>query len=227
MNSFEKKFFKNYIPIWQSIKEIIHEHWINILDKLFLFFWLFIFIPVFLYYSSERIQSLLPFWWFEIYLFWIFFKIIYDIFDWYNDVWIITDKWIVDLDRSLFQTNMKTINFENIEWVEVDQSSIVDSLFNKWNLIVHKIWEDSFILNNASNPFYWIDMIEKIRSKMEEENEYEEEDRFEIIMDSLNWVVKEYLWKESIEQKLNKTPEEEKNEIAEKIKLKKWTIDLR
>jgi hypothetical protein len=51
----------------------------------------------------------------EIYLFIIYIKIIYDIFDWYNDVWIITDSGVVDLDWSIFKTKMSTIDFDNIE----------------------------------------------------------------------------------------------------------------
>ncbi len=58
---------------------------------------------------------MIPFFVFEIYLLLIFSKLIYDIFNWYNDVWIITDSGVVDLDWALFSTDMTTVKFENIE----------------------------------------------------------------------------------------------------------------
>ena len=51
----------------------------------------------------------------EILLFLVFLKIIYELFNWYNDVWIITDHAVYDLEWSLLKTNVESIHHENIE----------------------------------------------------------------------------------------------------------------
>ena len=128
MNKFEEKFFKRYVPEWQEIKWVIHEHWIKIVKFLFVWILLFTVIPSFLYYNSEWLQKLIPFYILEIFLISVFIKIIYEIFNWYNDVWIITNSWVVDLDWALFNTDMKTVKYDNIEWIEVEQIWIWDTI---------------------------------------------------------------------------------------------------
>lgn len=234
MNKFQEKFFEKYVPEWQEIKAIIHEHWFRIIDSLTLNLGLLVFIPSFLFYYSATIQENIPFIFFEIYLFIIYLKIIYDIFDWYNDVWIITDKWVIDLDWALFNTNMKTVNYENIEWVEVEQRGIIDTILNKWDVVIHKIWDDEFRIIDAAKPYLAVDIIEE---KSEEfKNPEEEVDKFDLVMDTLAWVVQQYMEN----KKPNKIPcnkwnyikddyyeEDVIQEKIEKLKVKDWTIDLR
>jgi hypothetical protein len=233
MNKFQEKFFEKYIPEWQTIQAIIHEHWFRIIDSLTLNIWLLVFIPSFLFYYSITIQENIPFYYFEIYLFIIYIKIIYDIFDWYNDVWIITDKAVIDLDWALFNTNMKTVNYENIEWVEVEQYWIMDTLLNKWDVVVHKIWDDEFRIIDAAKPYVAVDIIEE---KSKEFGKPEEEiDKFDLVMDTLAWVVKQYMQKKSPCEwpcksnyiKDDYYDEDLIEEKIEKIKNNNWTIDLR
>lgn len=225
MNSFETKFFEKYIPEWQKMKDVIHEHWIKIVSNLFLSLSMAVFIPSIVYFYSERLQSIIPFYAFEIFLIIIFIKIIYDIFDRYNDVWIITDKAIVDLDWALFKTSMKTVNYENIEGLEVDQSGIWDKILRKWNLIVHKIWDDVFLLEDAKIPYKAVDEIERIRNKIVEEEE-ENLDKFDMVMDTLSWVVKDYLWKNGLPKRYE-NPWDYAEDLEKEIEKRKWTIDLR
>lgn len=151
-------------------------------------------------------------------------------FDWYNDVWIITDAWVIDLDWSLLRTNMSTIDFENMEWMEVEQNSIFDKILSKWDLVIHKIWDDWFVLPNCINPYSALNQVEWIKNHIEDLEEHEDDghiDRFDMIMDSLGWVVENYL-------KTNNNPEVkiDPEELAKAEKLKKYqksknSIDLR
>ena len=230
MNKFQTTFFEKYVPEWQEIQAIIHEHWIRIIDNLILNLWLLVFIPTFLFYYSYAIQQAVPFYIFEIYLLLIYIKIIYDIFDWYNDVWLITDKWVIDLQWRLFNTNMKTVDFEHIEWVEIEQNWIWDTILNKWNIIVHKIWEEEFKMINASKPYIAIDEIEEKREEFL--NPEDEVDKFDLVMDTLAWVIKQYMWKnKNINNKQeiqnNQDYEENIENKLDTIKEKEWTIDLR
>ena len=220
MNKFEKNFFKKYIPEGQEMKWTIHEHRLKIINTIFLWLSLWVLIPSFVYYNSIRIQLYISFYFLEIILILSFIKIIYEIFNWYNDVWIITDDWVVDLDWTLFSTDLTTINYENIEWVEVEQHWIIDKILNKWTLIIHKIWDDNFELNNAINPYSALDKIE-VMSK--QKSKLENVDKFDLVMETLWWVMDDYLERKWLKSVLSK--DNEKN--IENIINNEWTIDLR
>ena len=222
MNSFDYNFFKKYVPEWQQMLHIVHQHWVKIIWKLFFWLFLFVLIPVFIYYYSFRIKDLIEFMYLEIYLFIIYIKIIYDIFDWYNDVWIITDSWVVDLDWSIFKTKMSTIAFDNIEWMEVEQDWFIDKLLKKWDLIIHKIWDDSFVLPDCYSPYTALNEVEHIKNQHYEDEE-PETDRFDMVMDTLWWVVENYLKREY------PVDDEDirKKEVINEYKKSKNSIDLR
>lgn len=201
---------------------VIHEHWLKIVDNILILLGLFTLIPSFMYYNSVRFQELVPFYFFEIYLFLIFSKLIYDIFDWYNDVWIITSTGVVDLDWALFSTDMTTVKFEKIEWVEVEQYGIMDTIFNKWDIVIHKIGTWEFRLPDASIPYEALDQIEKISK---EKTAPKKDDKFEMVMEALSWVVENYLDTNWTTKKA-KQKEKTDNYYLKKIQHTEWTIDL-
>jgi len=220
MNKFDQNFFSKYVPEWQELVTIIHIHPVNILRWLLVKIALLVILPALFYYYSISIQTVLPFYVLEIYLFIIYVKIIYDIFNWYNDVWLITNQSIVWVERSFLKVHSDSVNYENIEWVWVEQAWIIDKILSKWDLIVHKIWDESFVLKDAINPYKAIDLIENARN-----NEYEEieNDKFDIIMDALSWVVWNYLETGKEKSKKQELLEEKIKHIEKEI----WTIDLR
>ena len=222
MNKFEISFFEKYIPYGQNIKWIIHVHFMDIISQLFLWLSMWAIIPSFLYYYSDRIKELIPFYYLESLLIIIFIKVIYDIFDWYNDAWIITNNWVVQLEWALFRTDTESVDFDKMEWIEVEQNWIIDKIFQKWTLIIHKFWNDTLILENAINPYLWVNLIEEASNEaLIEANMHN--DKFDVIMDALWWVVENYLDKKmSTSEK-----QEEINKVIDKIEKSKWTIDLR
>jgi len=226
MNSFDKKFFKKYVPEWQEILWIVHEHFLIIIDKILLNLFFGVLMPVFLYLESNLIQEYLQFEFLEGLLFIIFFKTIYDIFNRYNDVWIITNTWVVDLDWALFDTSNVSVKHDNIEWIEVEQKWILDTILWKWDLIIHKIWDDNFLLRDAISPFKAIDEIEKAQAEntwwieIEEDNE---EEKFDKMMNILSEMVDNHMDKKSEYQSQHSQDLKEK---AENLKKKSSTIDL-
>lgn len=218
MNRFEKKFFERYVPQGQEIKGIIHQHWVWIIGTLF--FWLIAgaIIPSFLYIYSLRIQELIPLFYLQGFLIVIYIKVVYEVFNWYNDVWIITDKWVVDLDWELWSTDMKTVNYENIEWQEVGQNGIWDTILRKWDIILHKIWDDQFSLEDAVNPYGAVDMIEHFSSQIES---YDEPDKFDMLLENLWWVMDDYLERKWLKWEHNNLKEQQDIQVDEN------TIDLR
>jgi hypothetical protein len=222
MNKFEASFFQKYISEWQEIKWVIHIHFIDIIAQIFLWLSMWALLPSFLYFYSELIQWLIPFYILEWLLIFVYIKIIYEIFNWYNDVWIITDIWVVALEWSLFKTDSLSVEYDKIEWMEVEQDWILDKIFNKWNLIIHKFWDDSIMLTNAKNPYLWVNLIEEIDEEKNQEKDLID-DKYDIIMEALWWVVENYL-----EKKITKNEKEEEIEqVISKIEKQEWTIDLR
>lgn len=223
MNRYEKMFFSKFIPDWSEVKYVVHEHFVVILDRLIILLILFVFIPTFMYYLSPRINELIPFSYLEIYLFLIYIKIIYDIFDWYNDVWIITEKNVIDLKWALFYIKVNSVDYESIEWIEIEQKWILDKVLWKWTLVIHKIWDEIFRLREAKIPFEALDEIEKIKEEKDEEPKNEEKEKFELILEALSWVVNEYLEVSSLKKK----KEININHKLDEVINKEWTIDLR
>ncbi len=242
MNKFDQIFFKQFVPDWVKIKNVVHEHIIVILNKIIINYFFWVIIPVFLYYYSDKIKSIIPFFVLEIFLIWMFLKILYDVFDWYNDVWIVTVDWITELDWKVFSNNTVSIKYRNIEWLELVQNWIIDSLLWKWDLVIHKIWWEKFVLYNAAKVYEVIDQIDKIsknkkwRPKKNEENTTEENNNNDgdeeiddennktqknedIIIKALSKVVKDYLKEEENIKK------EDLLKIEEVAK-KPWTINL-
>ncbi|MDD3793937.1 MAG: hypothetical protein PHI37_03935 [Candidatus Gracilibacteria bacterium] len=220
MNKFDQNFFSKYVPEGQEMIEIIHTHPIGILNGLLVKISLLAILPAMFYYNSISIQTIVPFYILEIYLIIVYIKLIYDIFDWYNDVWIVTNEGIVWLERSLFKSKSDSVSYENIEGVGVEQNGIIDKIFSKGDLLIHKIGDDSFALNNAISPYKAVDLIEGI---MNNEDEDIEQDKFDMIMDALGGVVGNYLDKKKEKTKKEEILEEKIKEIEKEL----GTIDLR
>jgi hypothetical protein len=126
------------------------------------------------------------------------------------------------LQWALFKTDTMSVDFDKIEGMEVEQDWIIDKMFKKWNLVIHKFWDDTLVLENAINPYKGINLMEEVDSQLSEYKELEE-DKYDVIMDALWWVVENYL-----EKKLSKNEKEQEIEkVITKIEKTKWTIDLR
>ncbi len=231
MNKFDSLFFAKYVPKESKVIDIAHKHIIVIIDKILINYIFWVILPTFIYYNSLSIQSFIPFFVLEIFILCIYFKNIYDIFNWYNDVWVITNDGVIELQWSLFSSTSVSVKYQSIEWLEIIQDWIIDTILWKWDIIIHKIWwKNNFLLPSASKAYDKLEKIETIlkkeKSKEEEENSKKnaqsKEKNFETILEALSWVVWDYIkdnW-------YKKDDSQEKVELIKKIKEKKWTIDL-
>lgn len=223
MNSYDTSFFKKYLPDETEILGVIHRHIVLIIDRIFLFLIWGAVLPSFIYYQSLRIQELIPFHFFEIYLLLLFIKIVYDIFNWYNDVWVITKDTLYDIRWSLLKSSAESVNYENIEWIEVEQNGLWDKAIWKGNLVVHMHWQDSLRINDIADPFTTSNMLSEYTHKEEVEPE---KDRFELILETLNGVVNEYLDRRWLRQ-TEKAASLDTQEYIKEIEEVEGTIDLR
>lgn len=217
-------FYKKHIPEGQNIQTIIHQHWLTVMDSFILWLCFWAIFPSFLYYQSERLRELVPFYYIEWLLFLVFLKIVYELFNWYRDVWIITDSAVYDLEWSLLKTKVESIHFENIEWVEIDKHRIWDNIFNKGDVIIHKFGEEELAIYNAYSPYKAVDIIEGYIHPMEDD---EPHDRFDMIMDTLSGVVTDYLERNGLKESYDNSETLEDMQENENSWEDEYTIDMR
>lgn len=226
MNKFEREFFKKYIPDNQEVLWVIHSHFVVIADKVFLNLIFWFLLPSFLIFYSSSLRLMVPFYYFEIFFLIVFIKIIYDILDWYNDAWVATESWIISVNWWLFNSKTLSLKYENIEWIEIIQDWILDTILRNWKIVLHKIWNENIIMEKSFLPYDTLNEIEK-NIKLEEEPEEhveEEVDKFDLLIHTLSWIVEDYMWAKGYEKK-HKLTQDDLREIEE-IKKTKWTIDL-
>ena len=128
------------------------------------------------------------------YLFLIYFVLIYKIFDWYTDVWILTDQTLIDLKWKLFTSNLVIIPFEKIEGMEVRTYSWMYSVIWISDIVVKLMGNESLILRNASQPTDVIHALqEAVTPHKHEEHKDTDREPFDILVDTLSDVVKWHL----------------------------------
>lgn len=189
MNTFDIQFFGKYVPEWQELLHVIHTHVIVIVLELVVKICLFALIPSVFYFYSPVIRDFIPFFYFEFYLIFLYIKLVYDLFDWYNDVWVVTNEWVINVKRSFLKTNSDSVNFENVEWIWVEQHGLMDKIFGKGDLIIHKIWDDTFRLKDAAKPYKSVDLLES----MEKEEKDIDKERFQLILQTLSGAIGDYV----------------------------------
>lgn len=234
INYFDEIFFSKYIQEEDEVLDICHKHLVTIIDTIvvWMFFWV-ILISFFYYNNTFWARTLIPFIYFEAYLVIIYLIITHKIFDWYNDVWIITERWIIDLDWQFFKTNIVFIDYKDVKWIELRQDSMWDWLLHKWDIALHLEWEWAvFILEEAKNPMSIIEYIQEIIDEREKKKKDKDVTLTDRLFSTLRWMVKEYLeteWSKQmqIDESVGDDSLDKDNALVEKTLKKKWTIDLR
>jgi len=95
---------------------------------------------------------------------------LYKILDWYCDVWIITDRGIIDVRWSIFMKDTSFMEFHDISGIQAQQKSIFDKLFNIGDITVHKMGDEMHI-----SRMYQPDLIvTSVQSNLQEHHDHEE-----------------------------------------------------
>lgn len=195
MNRFQSLFFASYIAPDEEIQHIFHRHFFVIIEEIILWIFFALFIPGFLYsLDFVHIQSSIQNWHIYAYLFVIYFLLIYKIFDWYTDVWIMTGETLIDLKWQLFTSNLVIIPFEKIEGMEVRTYSWIYSVLGISDIVVKLMGNESLILRNASNPTDVIHALqEAVKPHAKWHSTTEDKEPFDILIETLSDVVKWHL----------------------------------
>lgn len=86
------------------------------------------------------------------------------LFDWYNDVWIVTDRGIVDLDWTPLRKNTAFTEYKDITGIESNENSWFDSVLKMGDLVIHKIGTDLKIARLA-RPSVAVDTIQQMQDR--------------------------------------------------------------
>ncbi len=149
-------------------------------------------------------------------------------FDWYNDVWVITNHGIIDITWNIFSGSTNYLAYDSVHGIEVKSNSFFDSILKKGDIYIHLPTENTeFFLPDASDPQSIVEYIHAVIQEIEERNHHPEEpvdDRapFELLLDTLTEMVKEHL-----EKKVHVEPiMAEKEDIDHALRYAS-TVDLR
>lgn len=230
MNKFDELFFWKYVRDGDEPLEVCHRHVILIIDTMIVWMFFGVIIPAFFYYNNTfQLQQLIPFMYVEWYLILIYIILMYKIFDWYNDVWILTDRGLIDLDWTAFKKNIVYVEFGDIKWIEIQENSMWDSALNKGTIQLYLEWEDDpFSLEWAYAPAAIVSYIQNYIEDKAKKKKDGEKKSFEVLLDTLQKVVKNHLEHPTyFNEEGEEENEEEKNHEVEKALKKKGTIDLR
>ena len=138
MKGFDQFFFQKYVPPDEELGAVLHRHVFCIIPQLSVLA-ASVIIPVFFFFQSQLLQNILSPEIIGLYGLSLYIWMIYALFDWYCNVWIVTNESVVDLHWSLFRSKIDSVKFENIEGMGVEQNGIVDTLFRRGTIVIHKI----------------------------------------------------------------------------------------
>jgi len=170
VNKFEQTFFSQYVAQEDELKGVYHRHVFVVLFDILVWMFVGALLPAWLYSlmflgDKQVLWFDVPFWLLSTYLFIIWAVLMYKLFDWYNDVWIVTKRGVVDLVWSPLVKNTTFTEYSDITGIEANESNWFDSFFKMGDLIVHKIGADLRI-SRIARPGKAVAKIQEMKNAM-------------------------------------------------------------
>ena len=195
MNNFDALFFRTYIGSDQKIERVFHRHSFVIVEDVLLWTFFGLVIPAFLY--GANLFSLRSWLANEMYAYSymlvIYGFLMYKLFDWYVDVWIATERTIVDMKWRWFSSDILYIPYDKIEWVEIRTRSWWAALLGMSDVVVKLAGWDQFTLYSAKSPSEIISFIQDAAKHKWHGLDADDREPFDILVDTLSDVVKGHL----------------------------------
>ncbi len=200
MNQFDDLYFAKYVKEGDELLFVCHRHPILVIDSILLWCFFGVILPLFFYLQNTfSIAEILPIAYFELYLASIYLCLIYVVFDWYNDVWLITNRGVIDVDWKYFTGDIQYIDYHSIHGIEIKSDSLFDAILGKGDIHVHlEAEQEEFGLTDAVNPQGIVEYIQAVIDELRDHGDHHEiDDRkpFELLLDTLTDMVREHLEK--------------------------------
>jgi uncharacterized membrane protein YdbT with pleckstrin-like domain len=180
-HNFTKYHFDGQNPD-ENILLVLHRHWFSILSQ---FFVIFVMLLLFFgsygltafFYANGGDPSLSPLFAFLRNLFFIFIWITFFVIwiDYYFDVWIVTDKRIVNIEqKGLFARETSELQLEKIQDVATDVKGVIPTFLNYGTIEVQTAGEqEKFIFKDIPDPYAVKDLIMQLQKKFEQQENVE------------------------------------------------------
>lgn len=177
MKNYEKFHFSGQEPNEQIIL-MVRRHWFNILEQFFVVFlmillllgsWFIlpIFFPNIIASSLNVIFNFLR----DLFgmLIWIVFFLIW--IDYYFDVWIITDRRVVNIEqKGLFNRQVSELNLARIQDVTTEVTGVIPTTLNYGNVFIQTAGENPrFIFRQVPDPYGIKDVLMNLQKKRNQE----------------------------------------------------------
>jgi hypothetical protein len=169
----------------EKILLVLHRHWFDIFSQ---FIIIFLMLAVLFgsyalsslfygFFSEPAYQNLIAFVRSLFFIFiWITFFVIW--IDYYLDVWIVTDKRIINIEqKGLFARVISELELSKIQDITIDVHGVNPTFLNYGDLFVQTAAEmERFQFRNISNPYSVKDLImnRKLNSEAKKEHEFGE-----------------------------------------------------
>lgn len=155
---------------------VLHRHWFDILTQMLLVLGLLLVMIGSIVYFPALFPTLVSFSngnlfiFLELFFFmfiWLLFFVLW--IDYYFDVWIVTNKRVVDIKQGgLFTRNVSELELENIQDITTEVRGVIPTFLNYGDVFIQTAAEKiRFIFHNVPDPYKVKDLIMNLQEKME------------------------------------------------------------
>lgn len=149
--------YRGYLAEGEKIKFVIHRHLFMQSKSFFKVFFFGVFIPVFFWWLFPQIALFAAIW-----LAIGVLRFTYEFFDWYYDVWLVTDASIVEIMwEGFFKKSSARIEYHIIQGIGYEVKGFGRTIFNYGTIALDKFTGGQSIFDGAVSPRKKAEMLTK------------------------------------------------------------------
>lgn len=149
--------YKSYLAEGEKINFVIHRHLFMEAKGFLKVFFFGIFIPVFFWWLFPQI-ALFAAIWLAIGL----LRFIYEFFDWYYDVWLVTNASIIEIIwEGFFKKSSTRIEYHIIQGIGYEVKGVLRTVFNYGTIALDKFTGGQAVFDGAVSPRKKAEMLTK------------------------------------------------------------------
>lgn len=149
--------YRSYLAEGEKITFVIHRHLFMQFGDFFRIVFFGIFLPLFGWWLFPQIMLFAVFW-----LTIGFLRFVYEFFDWYYDVWLVTNASIIEIMwKGFFEKSSARIEYHIIQGIGYEVKGFWRTLFNFGTIGLEKFTGNPSIFDGAVNPKKKTEMLTK------------------------------------------------------------------
>ncbi len=149
--------YRGYLGDGEKIQFVIHRHLFTQAKDFLKIFFFGIFIPTFFWWLFPQVTIFAAVW-----LAIGVLRFIYEFFDWYYDVWLVTDASIVEIMwEGFFKKSSTRIEYHIVQGIGYEVTGLWRTLFNFGTIALDKFTGGQSVFDGAVSPRKKADMLTK------------------------------------------------------------------